>query len=171
MSLSKIVEISELIKICNRLKDNKQTIVATGGVYDILHLGHVNFLEGNEKLGDVLVVMLNSDHSTKKIKGPNRPINNQRTRSRMVASLEVVDYVAIFEETTPIKIIQKVKPDIWVKGGDYSLESLPEAKVIKEYGGNIVLLPYDERYSVSKLVNKILIKKPIKVKTKESHVS
>lgn len=142
----------------------------TGGVFNILHPGHARYLQKAKKLGDLLIVAVNSDLSTRKIKGPKRPINSQETRTEMLAALESVDYVTIFVETTPINIIKAIKPDIWVKRGQYKENEMPETNIVKKYKGLVRILPLEGRFSASSLVENILEKKPIKQHQKGSFV-
>jgi D-beta-D-heptose 7-phosphate kinase/D-beta-D-heptose 1-phosphate adenosyltransferase len=133
-----------------------QTIVFTNGVFDILHAGHIQFLRQAKALGDVLVVAINSDASTQRLKGKNRPIHSERDRMSLVAALEPVDYVVLFDEDTPIEMIRLVRPDIHVKGGDYADEALPEAGAVREVGGRIVILPLAGGISTSSVIDRII---------------
>ena len=137
----------------SRKKDTK--IITTNGCFDILHIGHIRSLQKAKSLGDILIVGLNSDFSVKKLKGKDRPINNEKNRAEILASLSCVDFVSIFNEDTAEKFIEIVKPDIYVKGGEYDLDILPEAKVVKKYGGQIFLVPMMPDVSTTKLLEKI----------------
>ena len=117
------------------------TTVFTNGCFDILHVGHVRYLTAARKLGDKLIVGLNSDESVKRLKGESRPINNESDRKEVLLALKAVDEVIIFGEDTASQLIAKVKPDIYVKGGDYTLETLPEAKIVQNYGGKVEFVP------------------------------
>jgi D-beta-D-heptose 7-phosphate kinase/D-beta-D-heptose 1-phosphate adenosyltransferase len=128
------------------------TVVATGGCFDLLHAGHVATLEAARALGDCLVVCLNSDDSVRRLKGPARPLVSQDDRARVLAALEPVDAVVVFDEDTPLEVLRTVRPDIWVKGGDYAGAELPEAAVLREWGGQSVVLPYLEGRSTTGLV-------------------
>lgn len=138
------------------LRSEKKKIVFTNGCFDILHTGHISYLEKAKKLGDILIVGVNSDESVKKIKGDNRPINNEHDRASLVDALKCVDYVCIFRETTPELVLSIIKPDIHAKGGDYSALDLPEAGCIQEFGGKIVILPEIKGKSTTNLINKIV---------------
>ncbi len=116
-------------------------IVFTNGVFDILHAGHVAYLTEAKSLGDYLIVALNTDSSVSRLKGPSRPINTLEDRMAVMAALRCVDCVVSFAEDTPERIIAEIKPDIHVKGGDYTVESLPESKIVQGYGGKVVILP------------------------------
>ena len=118
------------------------TVVATGGCFDVLHAGHVGMLRAARALGDCLIVCLNSDASVRRAKGAGRPVNSAADRAAVLSALDCVDAVEIFEEDTPEEILCRLRPDVWVKGGDYTIEELPEASVIASWGGETVILPY-----------------------------
>jgi D-glycero-beta-D-manno-heptose 1-phosphate adenylyltransferase len=132
-----------------------KTIVFTNGVFDILHPGHIFSLSQAAKEADYLVVGLNSDASVKRLKGKDRPINNQETRALLLASLAMVDVVVIFEEDTPLELITALKPDVLVKGGDYSIEQIAGAKETIQNGGRVVINPIIEGYSTTELIRKL----------------
>jgi len=134
-----------------------QSIVFTNGVFDILHAGHIQFLQQARALGDTLVVAINSDASAQRIKGKNRPINSERDRAALVAALDPVDYVVLFDEDTPTELIRLIRPAIHVKGGDYADEELPEAEAVREVGGRIVILPLAGSISTSSVIDRILV--------------
>ncbi len=127
-------------------------IVATGGCFDLLHTGHVRLLQQARRLGDCLVVCLNSDCSVRELKGPGRPLVEAPDRARVLAALECVDAVVVFDEPTPAAVLERLRPDVWVKGGDYCGGDLAEAPVVRRYGGEVVLLPYTGRHSTSQIV-------------------
>lgn len=127
-------------------------IVATGGCFDLVHRGHVALLERARELGDLLVVCLNSDASVRRAKGPDRPLVNERDRARVLASLTSVDAVAVFDEDTPATLLERLRPDVWVKGRDYADHHLPESEVVIRHGGRVVLLPLVDGYSTTRLV-------------------
>ena len=145
----------ELAKLIKNQKENGKKVVFTNGIFDFIHVGHATLLEKAKELGDILVVGLNSDASTKKIKGPERPINTELDRAHIIASLRDVDYVTIFEEETANNTILTIKPSIYCKGGDYTVESLPETPAVKEIGGDVIIIPLEGTYSNSKQYNKI----------------
>jgi len=128
------------------------TVVATGGCFDLLHAGHVATLEAARALGDCLVVCLNSDESVRRLKGPSRPLVPQHDRARVLEALETVDAVVVFDEDTPLEVIRRLRPDVWAKGGDYAGTELPEAAVLREWGGQSVVLPYLRGRSTTRLV-------------------
>jgi rfaE bifunctional protein nucleotidyltransferase chain/domain len=142
--------------IQNLIKKVKhQNVVFTNGCFVLLHPGHIDYLTKAKALGDVLVVGLNSDASVKQIKGDLRPINNQFFRSQMLLGLKPVDYVVIFDDSTPIELIKAIKPAIHVKGGDYIAGQLPEFDVVKANGGEVKIVPFLDGYSSTHIINKI----------------
>jgi len=138
--------------VVERVRGAGGTVVATGGCFDLLHAGHIATLEAARALGDCLVVCLNSDDSVRRLKGPSRPLVSQADRARVLAALEPVDAVVIFDEDTPTEVLGRIRPDVWVKGGDYAGARLPEAPLLREWGGQSVVLPYLEGRSTSGLV-------------------
>ena len=156
MSKNKIKTIDELKEMAKTLKNQNKKIVTTNGVFDILHIGHIRYLQPAKKLGDVLIVAVNSDSSVKKIKDPGRPLNNEKDRAEALAALGCVDYVAIFAEDNPINILEIIKPDVHVKGGDYKIEKIIEKDVVEKNNGKIVLIPEVKGYSTTNLIKKIV---------------
>ena len=145
-------------------REQWQPLVFTNGCFDILHAGHVRYLQAAKELGKTLVVGLNSDRSVNAIKPPQeglppRPIVPQEQRAEVLAALKSVDGVVIFEETTATKVIETLQPDIYVKGGDYQIDQLPEAPTVKAYGGKIVLINVEIPSSTTAIINKILARK------------
>lgn len=124
-------------------------LVATGGCFDLLHVGHIETLKAAKALGDRLIVLINSDQSVRQLKGPSRPFNSAKDRAKVLASLEFVDEVIIFDQLTPEHAIAQLRPDIWVKGGDYRIDDLPETAVMARWGGRVVITPYVNGYSTS----------------------
>jgi len=155
--ISKKIEIlNHLIKIVQKLKSQNKKIVTTNGVFDILHLGHVRYLEEAKKLGDVLIVGINSDKSVKQIKGDKRPINDEISRIAVLAALESVDYAFLFDENDPRNWLEQMKPDIHVKAGDYRLSQIIEKNIVEKNGGKIVIAKMEKGYSTTNVINKIL---------------
>ena len=149
-----LIDKSDAAQFCENLKrDNK--IVFTNGCFDIIHAGHVRYLTAAKNFGDVLIVGLNSDNSVRQLKGASRPINNQADRAEVLLALKPVDYVIIFEELTAENLITQVKPDIYVKGGDYTLDTLPEAKIVQSYGGRVEFVKLVAGKSTSNIIKKI----------------
>lgn len=140
------------------LKAQGKKIIATNGCFDVLHLGHLRYLEASKKLGDILVVGLNSDSSVKRLKGSARPINSEYDRSELLLGLKPVDFVIIFEESTACEFLKSVKPDIYTKGGDYStaeMQNWPEYKTAIELGCKIKLIDFVEGKSSTKIIDAI----------------
>ncbi len=144
-----------LVEYLNAQREVGHHIVFTNGVFDILHAGHVQFLRQAKALGNVLVVGINSDRSTQRLKGAGRPINNERDRMALVAALDAVDAVVLFDEETPVELIRLLHPTLHVKGGDYADEALPEAEAVREGGGQVVILPLVGTMSTSTVIQHI----------------
>ncbi|MBQ1876295.1 MAG: D-glycero-beta-D-manno-heptose 1-phosphate adenylyltransferase [Selenomonas sp.] len=140
---------------CQVLRAGGKKVVFTNGCFDILHAGHVRYLAKARSFGDCLVLGLNSDASVRRLKGPERPINNEQDRTEVVGGLQSVDYVVIFDEPTAEQLIAKVKPDVYVKGGDYTLETLPEAKIVQSYGGRVEFVQMVAGRSTTNVIEKI----------------
>ena len=136
-----------------QVRDNGGTVVATGGCFDLLHAGHVETLRAARALGDFLVVCLNSDHSVTRLKGAGRPLVPQADRAQVLNALDCVDAVVVFDEDTPTQVLQRLRPHIWAKGGDYDGRTLPEASALASWGGQAVVLPYLKGRSTSALVS------------------
>lgn len=130
-------------------------LVFTNGVFDIVHAGHVRYLREARALGDLLIVGMNSDESVRRLKGPTRPVHRLEDRIEVLSALRCVDGVVPFEEDTPEELIAKLRPDIHVKGGDYTVERLPEAKIVHGYGGEVMILPLLEGRSTSNALRKL----------------
>ncbi|MBM2826545.1 MAG: ADP-heptose synthase [Dehalococcoidia bacterium] len=155
--MGRIVTPSEIVQAAMELRDIGRTIVFTNGCFDLLHLGHVRYLQQAKELGDVLVVGLNSDTSASAIKGADRPLVPEEARAEVLTALDCVDYVVIFSQPTARELVELLKPEVYVKGGDYSsVELLPEAPAVASYGGRVVLLPYVPGYSTTDLIDKIV---------------
>jgi len=150
-----IVDFNEIEKICNSLREQNKKIVFTNGCFDILHRGHIEYLTKAKEFGDVLIVGLNSDTSVQRLKGKDRPINSESDRARILDALKPVDYVVIFEEDTPLRLIQTVKPDVLVKGGDYKVEEIVGSEYVISYGGKVEIIPFVEGKSTTKIIQKI----------------
>ena len=146
---------STALDVAARLHSAGSRLVATGGCFDLLHPGHLGLLRAARALGDGLVVCLNSDESVRRSKGPGRPIVPAADRMAMLEALEPVDAVAVFDEDTPAALLELLRPDVWVKGGDYTVAELPEAEVVRRHDGEIVIIPMVEGYSTSRLVSAV----------------
>ena len=136
------------------------TVVATGGCFDMLHAGHVSLLRNARALGDCLVVCLNADESVRRLKGPERPVNPQADRAAVLLALDAVDAVVAFDDDTPEALLERLRPDIWVKGADYSVGALPEAALLGSWGGEAVVLPYLEGRSTTRLLQEVTARAP-----------
>lgn len=151
----KVKTLKELTNIILDLKSRGKKIVFTNGCFDLLHYGHLKYLEKAKAKGDILVVAINSDSSVKKIKGNNRPITGEKDRARMIAGLGCVDYVVVFKEKTPLEVIKILKPDILVKGSDWKKNNIVGREVVLKKGGRVLILSFLKGYSTTKLIKKI----------------
>ena len=150
-----LIDPNDIEKLCEILHRAGEKIVFTNGCFDILHAGHVRYLEKARSFGDCLVLGLNTDASVRGNKGPSRPINSELDRAEVVGALKSVDYVVLFGEKTAETIIAKVSPDVYVKGGDYTLETLPEAKIVQNYGGRVEFVQMVAGRSTTNVIKKI----------------
>lgn len=142
-------------EIAERLKKEGKTLVTTNGCFDILHRGHVDYLEKAQDQGDFLLVGVNSDESVRKLKGEGRPVNTAEDRAYVLSALASVDGVCVFSEDTPEKWLNFIQPDLHVKGGDYRPEDLPETKVVRAYGGEVKIFKYVDGYSTTSTIEKV----------------
>ncbi|OEU67885.1 MAG: glycerol-3-phosphate cytidylyltransferase [Desulfobacterales bacterium PC51MH44] len=154
--LSKIVKLKDLVQKINALRESGQSIVFTNGCFDILHVGHVRYLAAAGAEGDVLVVGLNSDESVRSIKPANRPIVNQDQRAEVLANLECVDYITVFDEPDPLNLIRALKPDVLVKGADWQAEDIIGTDVVKAGGGRVVRVAVVPGISTSQIIQRIV---------------
>jgi D-beta-D-heptose 7-phosphate kinase/D-beta-D-heptose 1-phosphate adenosyltransferase len=152
---SKIKTLGALKEIVAEAKAGGQKVVFTNGCFDLLHPGHLHLLREAKKMGDCLVVGLNSDLSVKMIKGPNRPIWPERERAEMLAALETVDYVISFDEADPRKLIEALGPDVLVKGGDWTEEQVVGREIVEQRGGKVAVVPYLQGHSTTKIIEAI----------------
>jgi len=152
--MDKIKTREEIEQIVKELKEKGKTIVTCNGCFDILHTGHIKFLTEAKEQGDILIVAINSDQSVKANKGPKRPINNEDNRAKVLAALEMINYITIFNEKTPIKLLETIKPDIHVNGEEYG-ENCIEAETIKKNKGKIHIVKLKEGVSTTNLINRI----------------
>lgn len=157
MTNPKIVPLNELAKRVKELRAGGKKVVATNGCFDLLHPGHIRYLRAARALGDILLVGLNGDQSVGELKGPGRPINNEKDRAELVAALDSVDLVAIFPELRATRFIELAMPDVYVKGGDYKSETLnaEEKAALKKIGTQIDIIPFEKGYSTSGLLEKL----------------
>lgn len=154
-STSAVLSASELAAAARRDREHGRRIVFTNGCFDVLHLGHTSYLRQARELGDRLIVAVNSDASVRRLKGEDRPVNAEGDRAAVLAALECVDYVTVFDDDTPIPLLQDLRPDVYVKGGDYSPEMLAEAEVVRAYGGDVQMVGYVPAHSTTELVERI----------------
>jgi rfaE bifunctional protein nucleotidyltransferase chain/domain len=156
MPKEKIVEPEYVRLLSEELRRNGSVIVFTNGIFDLLHPGHVHYLDEARNLGTHLLVALNSDASTKRVKGEQRPLNSLAARAEVLAALEAVSFVTWFEEDTPAEIIRSAHPNILVKGSDWKKEKIVGKELVESYGGKVLTIPYLSGYSTSALIEKIL---------------
>ncbi|MBN1474290.1 MAG: D-glycero-beta-D-manno-heptose 1-phosphate adenylyltransferase [Syntrophaceae bacterium] len=153
--MNKIFDRNTLKKKLDTLKKQGKKIAFTNGCFDILHVGHVRYLREAKKTADILVLALNSDTSVKKIKGEKRPLVAQEDRAEIMAALEFIDFVTIFDETTPLELINLLKPDVLIKGGDWAEDKVVGRDEIKKWGGKLTLIPEINGKSTTSIVDKI----------------
>lgn len=150
-----LVSLEHLLGVLEREHRNKK-VVFTNGCFDLIHAGHVDYLEKAKSLGDMLIVGLNSDASVRRIKGNKRPILPQEMRARVLSSLKPVDYVVIFDEDTPLQLIESIKPDVLVKGGDWEVERIVGREVVESCGGKVISIPFEYDISTSKIIERVV---------------
>ena len=141
--------------LIDKIHNTGKTVVTTNGCFDILHVGHVRYLEKTKTFGDYLIVLLNSDKSVKSIKGPSRPINNEMDRAEILSALKCVDYVVLFDEDSPRNLLDEMKPDVYTKGADYTMETLPEADIMKKNGTRVEFIDFVAGKSTTKTIEKM----------------
>lgn len=154
--MQKVLDFPHLLEEVRSLKRNGHKIVFTNGCFDLLHPGHIAYLQAARQMGDVLIVGLNSDRSVKELKGAARPILTEVERGFILSGLESVSYITIFDESTPLNLIRSILPDVLVKGGDWGLSEIVGRKEVEDAGGKVVALPYEAGYSTSQIVERIL---------------
>lgn len=151
-----IVTLDQIIEIRRKLKSENKKVVFTNGCFDILHSGHIDYLSKSKKLGDILIVAVNSDSSIRRIKGDKRPIMNEDDRAFILSNLKPVDYVVLFDEDTPAEIINKIVPDILVKGADWEITKIVGRDVVEKNGGEVKTITFVNDISTSKIIDTIL---------------
>jgi rfaE bifunctional protein nucleotidyltransferase chain/domain len=154
--MSKITPRNELKTTVDRLKREGKKVVFTNGCFDILHAGHTRYLREARKLGDALILALNSDSSVRSIKGPMRPIVPESERAEVVGALDSVDYVTVFDELTPLELIEFLRPDVIVKGGDWAEKDIVGAETVRKWGGRVAIMPEIEGASTTNIIDKVL---------------
>lgn len=155
MSNNRILNAKDLATRTQQAKRDGKTVVFTNGIFDFIHKGHASYLEKAKELGDILIIGMNSDASTTRLKGPTRPINKQADRAFVLSCLRAVDYVTIFEEDTASETLDIIQPSIYCKGGDYNPDTLPETPTVKKNGGKVIIIPFVDGYSNSTQFEKI----------------
>jgi rfaE bifunctional protein nucleotidyltransferase chain/domain len=151
----KLKSVAELTLIRGAAKRQGQSVVFTNGCFDLLHRGHVHLLRAAKACGDILIVAINSDRSVKAIKGPRRPVLPENDRAELIAAMEMVDYVVLFDEPDPYRLIAELNPDVLVKGGDWSAEKIIGADVVERNGGRVAVVPYLKGLSTSAIIERI----------------
>ena len=162
LSAKRIIQRSQLVRLRKAWKTNRKRVVFTNGVFDILHVGHVDTLTRAKSFGDILVVGLNSDASVRRLKGKNRPINNQRDRGTVLLALEAVDLVCVFEEDTPLELIQALQPDVLVKGAEYKTSDIVGAEDVLLHGGIIRRVKMRAGYSTTDAIQRAGLRKAMR---------
>ena len=150
----KVLTLSQFEPVRRQLEAQDKVLVFTNGCFDLLHLGHVTYLQEARNLGDALIIGLNSTRSVQRIKSPLRPVNGEKERALLLAALECVNFVIVFEEDTPEQLIQVVQPDILVKGGDYLPEQIIGKDIVEARGGSVRVIPFLEGYSSTRIMEK-----------------
>ncbi|MBW6515682.1 MAG: D-glycero-beta-D-manno-heptose 1-phosphate adenylyltransferase [Candidatus Cloacimonetes bacterium] len=157
LTREKLRTVDVLEEMVRKLQKWNKKIVFTNGCFDIIHAGHIKYLYQAKSFGDVLIIGLNSDASVRRIKGEERPINKETDRALVLAALEVVDYIVIFEEDTPYELIKKLSPNVLVKGGDWLVKDIVGSEIVLASGGEVKSLPYYEGHSTTNILKKLKI--------------
>ncbi len=152
----KVIDLNQLQHALYRWRFLSKRLVFTNGCFDILHLGHIDYLSKASDLGDILIVGVNSDASTSRLKGPHRPINNEEQRSILLAAMHFIDAVIVFDDPTPLELIKMVRPDVLVKGSDYNLSNIVGADVVQSYNGQVKTIDFLPGYSTTLIEEKII---------------
>ncbi len=155
----KIVSFDEIEGISRSIREENKTIVTSNGCFDILHMGHIKYLQAASEFGDFLIVGINSDSSVKEIKGNDRPVNSEIDRASIVASLGFVDYCVIFSQDTPVELLGIIKPEVHVKGGDYNISEIVEEKTVEDGGGTVKIIPITRGYSTTEMLKNLSLEK------------
>ena len=153
--MGQIIRRDDIVELVKNLHAQGKTIVTTNGCFDILHVGHVRYLQKTKSFADVLIVLLNSDKSVKSIKGPTRPINCEDDRAEILCALSGVDYVVLFDEDSPRNLLDEIKPDVYTKGADYTMETLPEADIMRKNGTRVEFISFVEGKSTTNVIKKM----------------
>ena len=153
--MGQLLRRDNVAEFVHNLQKSGKTIVATNGCFDILHVGHVRYLQKTKTFADYSIVLLNSDKSVRSIKGEGRPINNENDRAEILCALNCVDYVVLFDEDSPRSLLDKIKPDVYTKGADYTMETLPEADIMVKNGTKVEFISFVEGKSTTKTIEKM----------------
>ena len=152
---AKLKSLDELVAIAKHARQEGNVVVFTNGCFDILHRGHVHFLRQAKATGDLLIVALNSDRSVRQIKGAKRPVLSETDRVELIGAMEMVDYEIVFDDPDPYRLIEAIKPDVLAKGGDWGLENIIGADVVRQAGGRVAVIPYLNGFSTSEIIERI----------------
>lgn len=150
-----LVKREDIRALIDVIHHSGKTVVTTNGCFDILHVGHVRYLEKTKSFADYLIVLLNSNKSVRSIKGPSRPVNNENDRAEILSALRCVDYVVLFDEDSPRDLLDEMKPDVYTKGADYTMDTLPEADIMKKNGTRVEFIDFVEGKSTTKTIEKL----------------
>lgn len=150
-----LVKRENIKRLVDIIHDSGKTVVCTNGCFDILHVGHVRYLEKTKEFADFSIVLLNSDKSVKSIKGPTRPINNENDRAELLSALKCVDFVVLFDEDSPRNLLDEIKPDVYTKGADYTMETLPEADIMRKNGTRVEFIKFVEGKSTTNVISRV----------------
>ena len=153
--MGQVINREQIASFVQKLHQSGKTVVATNGCFDILHVGHVRYLQETKSYADYSIVLLNSDKSVKSIKGPTRPINNENDRAEILCALSCVDYVVLFDEDSPRNLLDEIKPDVYTKGADYTMETLPEADIMRKNNTRVEFISFVEGKSTTNIINKV----------------
>ena len=153
--MGKVVRREDIVKLVREIQSQEQTVVATNGCFDILHVGHVRYLQKTKAFADFSLVLLNSDKSVKSIKGPTRPINNELDRAEILCALSCVDFVVLFDEDSPRNLLDEIKPDVYTKGADYTMETLPEADIMRKNGTKVEFIEFVQGKSTTNTIEQL----------------
>ena len=153
--MGQILNRKNISEFVDKLHKAGKTVVTTNGCFDILHVGHVRYLQKSKSFADYLIVLLNSDKSVKSIKGDDRPINNEMDRAEILVALNCVDFVVLFDDDSPTKLLDEIKPDVYTKGADYTMETLPERDIMIKNGTKVEFIDFVQGKSTTNIINKI----------------
>lgn len=156
--MGQVINRDHIADFVEKLHQSGKTVVATNGCFDILHVGHVRYLQKTKSFADYSIVLLNSDKSVKSIKGPSRPINNELDRAEILCALSCVDYVVMFDEDSPKNLLDEIKPDVYTKGADYTMETLPEADIMRKNNTKVEFIEFVQGKSTTNIIEKAKIK-------------